>query len=52
MAEKEVYQKREMLSTENVRDACNVKNLVISNRANQVRASQPLNLDDDYDIEL
>jgi DNA-directed RNA polymerase II subunit RPB1 len=52
MAEEEVQRKRDLLSTENVRDACNIKNLVISNHANQVRAAQPLDLDDNYDIEL
>jgi len=51
MAE-DLYRQRELLSTETEREACNVKNLVISNYTNQISANQNLDLDDDYDIQL
>jgi DNA-directed RNA polymerase II subunit RPB1 len=50
--EEELYRQRELLSTETHRDACNVKNIVISNYANQITKVQNLDLDDDYDIRL
>lgn len=52
MEESEVDQKREVLSTETNREACNVKNLVIPNRANQLKQIQNLDLEDDYNIHL
>jgi DNA-directed RNA polymerase II subunit RPB1 len=52
LADEELEKQRALLSTETHRDACHIKNLVISNHTNQISSVQNLDLEDDYDIRL